>query len=316
MYLEHFDGVQHLVQTIQHGERQHNGLELKYLLEDNECRSEFLKFDVWQLKAQSVKSMKSLEFVYTYESPIANENEYGIADEGDDDPGEECYGEDDETPFSCERHTISGETCGQKLATRQALLLHQKWSKKHDPLWDEQAYVLTNQCPNCSTTLASYPAALQHIRLSAKKGFCKTHRNIIKTDVKTPAYIYCIVCDHEFQDLETYNAHVSSTHLGHIGEVSSDRREGPVRQRAKIGVQTYVAIDAQATLPDAEAESGPVSTPPSTSASLSVDQKVRLLCVAATDSTHSASATPTPAKAVWIPKRDLDDPEGDILATI
>ena len=114
-------------------EKKTQGQALRLLLVDEACRREFLNFDVRQYKAHSVKSIKSLEFAYKCESLDAECNEddgysryEGCLDEVIDD-------EDDGTPFICESPTVSGEICGQGFSTRQALLLHQRRSKKTRP---------------------------------------------------------------------------------------------------------------------------------------------------------------------------------------
>ena len=65
--LEGLDGVQQLVTQVGHYAQNKGGRALKILIQNLECRSEFLNLDIKQYKQREIKRQQAHRFAYDYE---------------------------------------------------------------------------------------------------------------------------------------------------------------------------------------------------------------------------------------------------------
>ena len=93
-------------------------------------------------------------------------------------------------------------------ATRGSLLPRQCNSDSHPFLRRATAFVQTNQCPWCSSVLASQQTALQHVRNAFQNGKCRADSDHLATSLKPLDLYQCPECSESFSCVFSYNRHI------------------------------------------------------------------------------------------------------------
>ena len=101
-----------------------------------------------------------------------------------------------------------GGVCNKGSTTAKALRTHQCNSDSHPFLRRATAFVLTNQCPWCSTVLASQQTAPQYVRNAFQNDKCRADSDHLATSLKPFDMYQCPECSESFSCVFGYNRHI------------------------------------------------------------------------------------------------------------
>jgi len=164
---------------------------LDVLINNEEARDTFCRFDCKQLIAQEV-----LQGIKTHELEKKN---------------------DESHMFHCEQKLENGQRCQYKCATYKQLMLHKRTKTTNGHTQYDRVHiesmVVTNMCPFCETVLSSIASAKQHVRNALMSGSCAVDKNLIPHAVCKPIHTSCPICQIQFSNINHYHTHVI-THFG------------------------------------------------------------------------------------------------------
>ena len=95
---------------------------------------------------------------------------------------------DDDTEYVCDMLNEQGEVDGATFSNKQALVMHQRSSNKHQATHTTTAdLVVGNACIFCDSILAARNSAIQHVRNSVITGKCNTDMSYGKHSLQAPS---------------------------------------------------------------------------------------------------------------------------------
>ena len=137
--------------------------------------------------------------------------------------------------YICQEQDQYGTVCGREFSSVHALRRHICAPQLGHGRKVLGAVVVTNQCPFCSTVLASQSCAVNHASHLALTHRCSANKALFTKDLKQSAFpVACKLCREPFASLPEYNQHVHRCHFPYIQvrAAPSRSRRAPARGHA------------------------------------------------------------------------------------
>ena len=172
--------------------------DLKLLLDDEDARDTFCRFDFKQLSAQEV--LHGLHKSSEHETHNNQE-------------------------FVCGALLGDGSRCMYTCSTHRQLMTHQRRMRAQGhavPSYvNIDATIVNNVCPFCETVFASKPCAVQHVKAAVKAGVCAVDRGFMPYPASEPEHLACQVCRAQFDTLAQYFQHIATHFVAPIVPAAS-----------------------------------------------------------------------------------------------